>query len=167
MGLFNFIKGAGASIFGGDDDKQEPVEIKPFATHLKDHGIDPAPYAFSLKQGHLTIEGEAPSQDEKEKVVMTLGNVHGVSTVDDRITVRQAIAPTADNAPAVDGAEATPADWQSDTYTVKSGDTLSGIAKQLYGDASKYMVIFEANTPMLKDPNKIYPGQVLRIPAKP
>jgi nucleoid-associated protein YgaU len=49
-------------------------------------------------------------------------------------------------------------------YTVKRGDTLSGIAKAHYGNAGKYMVIFEANKPMLEDPDKIYPGQVLRIP---
>ena len=50
-------------------------------------------------------------------------------------------------------------------YTVKSGDSLSKIAKAHYGDAMKYPVIFEANKPMLKDPDRIYPGQVLRIPA--
>ncbi len=49
-------------------------------------------------------------------------------------------------------------------YTVVKGDTLSKIAKASYGDAMKYPVIFEANKPMLKDPDKIYPGQVLRIP---
>jgi nucleoid-associated protein YgaU len=49
-------------------------------------------------------------------------------------------------------------------YTVESGDTLSKIAREQYGSAGKYMAIFDANKPMLKDPNKIYPGQVLRIP---
>jgi nucleoid-associated protein YgaU len=51
-------------------------------------------------------------------------------------------------------------------YTVKSGDTLSKIAKDQYGNASKYPAIFEANRPMLLDPDKIYPGQVLRIPPE-
>ena len=50
------------------------------------------------------------------------------------------------------------------SYTVVKGDTLSAISKRQYGDANKYMRIFEANKPMLSDPNKIYPGQVLRIP---
>ena len=49
-------------------------------------------------------------------------------------------------------------------YTVVSGDNLSKISKANYGDPNKYMEIFEANKPMLSDPNKIYPGQVLRIP---
>ena len=57
-------------------------------------------------------------------------------------------------------------DWTSRTYTVKSGDTLSKIAKEMYGEANKYDQIFQANQPMLKDPDKIYPGQVLRIPAE-
>ena len=52
-------------------------------------------------------------------------------------------------------------------YVVKKGDTLSAIAKAHYGAASKYMVIFDANKPMLKDPDKIYPGQALRIPPLP
>ena len=50
-------------------------------------------------------------------------------------------------------------------HTVVSGDTLSKIAKKVYGNAMKYPVIFEANKPMLSHPDKIYPGQVLRIPA--
>ena len=49
-------------------------------------------------------------------------------------------------------------------HTVVSGDSLSKIAKEFYGDAMKYPVIFEANKPMLTHPDKIYPGQVLRIP---
>ena len=51
------------------------------------------------------------------------------------------------------------------TYTIAKGDTLSKIAKTVYGDMMKYPIIFEANKPMLTDPDKIYPGQVLRIPA--
>jgi nucleoid-associated protein YgaU len=51
-----------------------------------------------------------------------------------------------------------------DFYTVKSGDTLSAIAKRYYGDANRYSAIFEANKPMLTDPDKIYPGQTRRIP---
>jgi len=51
-------------------------------------------------------------------------------------------------------------------YTVVSGDSLSKIAKEYYGNAMKYPVIFEANKPMLSHPDKIYPGQVLRIPPQ-
>ena len=85
------------------------------------------------------------SQEDKEKLVLACGNVRGIAEVDEDLEVEQ-------KAP-----EAT-------MYTVKSGDSLSKIAKQHYGDASKYPRIFEANRPMLSDPDKIYPGQVLRIP---
>ncbi len=51
------------------------------------------------------------------------------------------------------------------SYTVKSGDTLSAIAKQFYGHANKYNMIFEANRDILDDPDKIKPGQILKIPA--
>ena len=78
-----------------------------------------------------------------------LGYTLGVATVDDRVKVF--------------AAEPEP---EATMYTVKSGDSLSKIAKEFYGDAMRYPEIFEANKPMLKDPNKIYPGQVLRIPAK-
>jgi nucleoid-associated protein YgaU len=53
---------------------------------------------------------------------------------------------------------------QATFYTVQKGDSLSKIAKEHYGDAMKYPAIFEANKPMLADPDKIYPGQVLRLP---
>ncbi len=172
MGLFKFVKDAGASIFGGSEPESpaEP-EVKTFANHLRDHGIDPKGVYFERSQGHLKVEGTVADQDTKEKIVTILGNVKGVETVDDQLLLATATAPAAppsappaSSGPATPGAEATPGDWQADTYTVQSGDTLGGIAKKLYGNASKYMVIFNANTPMLKDPNKIYPGQVLRIP---
>ena len=92
-----------------------------------------------------TVYGIAPDQETKEKIVLSAGNVSGVARVDDELTVEQS------------GPKAK-------FYTVKSGDTLSKIAKESYGDANKYNKIFEANRPMLKNPDKIYPGQTLRIP---
>ena len=79
--------------------------------------------------------------------MLCCGNVAAVAKVNDMLTV------------------ATAAEPESKYHTVKSGDTLSKIAKEAYGDANAYMKIFEANKPMLSDPNKIYPGQMLRIPA--
>jgi nucleoid-associated protein YgaU len=93
-----------------------------------------------------SVYGVAPDQETKEKIVLCCGNVAGVEHVDDRMSVDQSGA-------------------QAKFYTVKSGDTLSKIAKESYGDASQYTKIFEANRPMLKNPDKIYPGQTLRIPA--
>jgi nucleoid-associated protein YgaU len=95
----------------------------------------------------VTVSGVAPDQATREKIVLCCGNVQGVAKVDDNLTVEQA------------------SEAESQFYTVKSGDTLSKIAQQQYGNANAYMKIFEANKPMLKDPDKIYPGQNLRIPA--
>jgi nucleoid-associated protein YgaU len=92
-----------------------------------------------------TVYGVAPDQATMEKIVLCCGNVSGVAKVNNMMSVDQ-------SAP-----EAT-------YYTVVSGDNLSKISKAHYGDANKYMKIYEANTPMLKHPDKIYPGQVLRIP---
>ena len=93
----------------------------------------------------VTVSGRVLDQATKERIVLVLGNTAGIARVDDRIEVEAA-------------------EPEAQFYTVESGDTLSGIAKQYYGNAMKYPVIFEANKPMLSDPDKIYPGQVLRIP---
>jgi len=95
--------------------------------------------------GTVYLEGKVADQAELERVVLAVGNVEGVEKVDEHLEVEE------------------PAD-AARMYTVKSGDTLSAIAKEFYGDANRYNEIFEANRPMLTDPNLIYPGQVLRIP---
>ncbi len=96
----------------------------------------------------VTVRGIAPDQGTKEKIILCCGNIHSVAKVDDQLTVPQGAAP------------------ESTWYEVKVGDTLSKIAQSIYGEANAYTKIFEANRPMLTDPNKIYPGQKLRIPAK-
>ena len=108
---------------------------------------------FKVRDINIEVEddtaivwGEADSQETREKVVLVIGNTKGIASVDDRMTV------------AIE-------EPQAQFHTVVRGDSLSKIAKKLYGDAMKYPVIFEANKPMLKSPDLIYPGQVLRIPA--
>ena len=96
----------------------------------------------------VTVSGVAPDQATKEKIVLCCGNVAAVAKVNDLLTV------------------ASPSEPESTYREVKSGDTLSKIAKEAYGDANAYMKIFEANKPMLSNPDKIYPGQKLRIPPK-
>jgi nucleoid-associated protein YgaU len=91
------------------------------------------------------VAGQVSEQDTKEKVLLCCGNVAGVAAVNDMLTV------------------ASPAP-EAQFHTVVSGDNLSKIAKKFYGDANKYPAIFEANKPMLSHPDKIYPGQALRIP---
>jgi len=177
MGVFDFMKNAGAKIFGKDE--QHIDRTKPLSTHLREHGIDPAGIAFTINGDTVVMEGTVRDQDTREKAVLIVGNVDGVDRVDDRLRVAKVGADFSDvttgssSAPSPAGAGTTVAHsspgsdggWASKTYTVESGDSLSEIAKKVYGDAGKYNKIFEANQPMLKDPDKIYPGQVLRIPA--
>ena len=94
----------------------------------------------------VVLSGMAASQAGREKAVLAAGNVQHVAQVDDQLSVAMP-------------------ESESRFYTVKSGDTLSKIAKEMYGNANDYNKIFEANKPLLSDPNKIYSGQVLRIPA--
>lgn len=164
MGVFDFVKDAGARIFGKDNDRSDGA--KPLGTHLREHGIDPSTIQFRFNGDTVIMEGTVPDQDTREKAVLIVGNVDGVDRVDDRLRVGRAgadfsgVSSTSASAASTGGN----GDWASKTYTVQSGDTLSGISKQVYGDAGKYQAIFEANKPMLKDPDKIYPGQMLRIP---
>ena len=101
------------------------------------------------KGERVILRGRVPDQPTRERTIIAAGNNKGVAEVEDQLEVE-------DKAP----------EPQSTMYTVKSGDTLSKIAKAHYGDPMKYPVIFEANKPMLDDPDKIYPGQVLRIPPE-
>ena len=154
MGLFSFKTGAGKKIL---EKKEEEKAAAVSAEALKKTKLDKMKAAvdklnlpikdlsLDLNGEVVTAYGQAESQFAKELVVLTLGNNADIRQVDDRITV------------------VTPAP-EATFYEVKSGDTLSKIAKAQYGDAKKYNVIFEANTPMLKDPDLIYPGQMLRIP---
>jgi nucleoid-associated protein YgaU len=112
---------------------------------LKADGLD---VKYDGASQTVTVSGVAPDQATKEKIVLCCGNVSSVAKVNDLLTV------------AAGGGE------ESKYREVKSGDTLSRIAKEEYGDANAYMKIFDANKPMLSNPDKIYPGQKLRIPPK-
>jgi nucleoid-associated protein YgaU len=171
MGLFDFAATVGAKVFGSSAPKAEEAYVS-LKEHVARTGINADGLKFSLKNSVVVAEGQVPSQEIKEKVILIIGNVQGVAQVDDRLTIAGAAPATAAAAPAGvaasggGGSAAKPAEgWASSTYTVVHGDTLSAIAKKVYGNASKYPVIFEANKPMLKDADHIYPGQVLRIPA--
>jgi len=145
MGLFDFVKEAGEKIWdsvSSHDDAATKIQ-----EHLKKLGIpDTDKVQVNVDGDKATVSGEGLSQELKEKILVAVGNVAGISNVEDNVKAT-------DTAP------------ESKFYTVKSGDTLSGIAKQVYGDANQYNKIFEANKPMLSHPDKIYPGQSLRIPA--
>jgi nucleoid-associated protein YgaU len=142
MGLWSFVKGAGKKVFGGDDDAE--VSGAALQDELKDLGLDAEGLEITVDGDQVKVSGNAVSQEMKEKVILAVGNVEGVSAVDDQIA----------------GGEGEPT-----FHTVEKGDTLSAIAQKTLGKASRYPEIFEANKPMLSHPDKIYPGQVLRIPT--
>jgi nucleoid-associated protein YgaU len=142
MGLFAFIKAAGEKLGIGGSDAPSEEKLK---AELKKHGFKEQDLDVKVENDTVKVKGKALNQDEKEKIVLALGNVEGIEKVEESIEV-------ANPAP------------EAKFYTVKKGDTLSAIAKNFYGDANKYNVIFEANKPMLTHPDKIYPGQSLRIP---
>lgn len=164
MGLFSFLKNAGAKLFNKAEEeakKEAPKtpegkvtedllnrqKAKLLVSIVEGLGLNVQGLQVELQGETVIISGQADSQAIKEKVILAVGNVEGVSAVDDRMTV---------SAP----------EPEAQFYEVKKGDTLSKIAKEFYGNAMKYPVIFEANKPMLKDPDLIYPGQVLRIPPQ-
>jgi nucleoid-associated protein YgaU len=158
MGLIDFVKDAGESLlhqatdlasnitgglFGGNAEAEAKVAtaLRDTVTHL---GISVQDLTISVESDVATLNGVAASHADREKVILVAGNTKGIAQVNDQLTVQ---APD-------------PAHY----YTVVSGDSLSKIAKAEYGDPMKYPVIFDANRPMLSHPDKIYPGQVLRIP---
>jgi nucleoid-associated protein YgaU len=164
MGLMSFIKSAGEKLFGIGEAKAATaaVEAAPtpenienlsrsagtaIADYIGKQGIDVSglDVAFDAPSATVTVSGTVPDQASKEKVLLCCGNVAGVGAVNDMLTVSNP-------------------EPESQWHTVVSGDNLSKIAKAFYGDANKYPVIFEANKPMLSHPDKIYPGQMLRIP---
>lgn len=153
MGLFSFIKSAGRTLGIGKDTTQDETKAAPptptadaIHAELKTLGLDASGMTVTTSGDTVLVSGAAPDAATREKIILAAGNIAGVAKVEDSIT-------TAAAAP------------EPRFHTVVKGDTLSAIAQQHLGSANKYHAIFEANKPMLSDPDKIYPGQVLRIPA--
>jgi nucleoid-associated protein YgaU len=163
MSLISFLRDAGEKLFNApkaapapaaapapdiaalNETAAQAIERYIASQGLKADGLD---VKYDGASQTVTVSGVAPDQATKEKIVLCCGNVSSVAKVNDLLTV------------AGGGEE------ESKYHEVKSGDTLSKIAKEAYGDANAYMKIFEANKPMLSNPDKIYPGQKLRIPPK-
>lgn len=151
MGLFSFMKNAGEKLFGGSESPEEKAQ--KVKDHVSRYGFDLSQVEFSSNNDVISVSGTARNLDEKQKILATAGNVEGVESVEDNLTL---VEPLKFEMP----------DFSKTMYTVKSGDNLSRISKEVYGDPNKYNTIFEANKPMLSDPDKIYPGQVLYIPPQ-
>ena len=161
MCLFNFIKNAGAKVFGagketrqetakveGEKDQKEREENTKTAARLEETVRDLKLHVEGLKieiEGDMaTIWGKAETQSTREKVILVVGNVEGISQVDDNMEVENK-------------------EPEAVFHTVETGDHLGKIAQEHNGSATKYQTKFEANKPKLKDPAKIYSGMVLRI----
>ena len=153
MGLLDFLKDKGKDLFGGNAGN-EAEQIKQEVERALGNNVSNLGVRFD--NGRVSLQGTAKSQAAKEKAALIAGNVKGVSHVDD-------------DGLRVDGAQtagaATTQTAASTYYTIQSGDTLSKIAKEKYGDPNAYNKIFEANREVIGDPDKIYPGQQIRIPA--
>lgn len=145
MSLLNFMKEVGEKLFGASEAKAATTE--ELKKELDKHGLNADGLDLKVDGDKVTVSGEAASTETAEKIALALGNTIGVAQVDNQIKAKQA----------------TP---EAKMYTVQKGDNLWKIAEAQYGkgQGAKNTVIFEANKPMLSSPDKIYPGQVLRIP---
>lgn len=164
MGFFDFVKNAGKKLGFGDDDGDNAKKLKE---ELDSHHLGTDAVQVEMKGDTAVIRGAVADQSIFEKAIVAIGNTLGVSKVE--ASELKVVVP--DSGMKLDAgvnindviAAATPAK-EPRFHTVQKGDTLSAISKKMYGSANKYNVIFEANKPMLTHPDKIYPGQVLRIP---
>jgi nucleoid-associated protein YgaU len=167
MGLIDFVRDAGEKLFGRGRAEAAMKEVKAdpadeakvkaandaagdaILEYIKAQNLSATglTVTFDGASGVVSVFGVAPDQATKEKIVLSAGNVAGVAKVNDMMSVDKS-------------------EPEAEYYTVVSGDTLSKISKKYYGDANQYQKIFEANRPMLSHPDKIYPGQLLRIPPK-
>ncbi len=152
MKIFDFIKKAGErlidnSLIGkafADEPEKAAQEVK---NRVQKYNLDINGLDAKIEGEKVILSGTAKSAEQAEKAILAAGNIEGVSQVESRFEIEQN-------------------EQQSEFYTVEFGDNLSKISKQFYGDPNQYMKIFEANKPMLSDPDKIYPGQKLRIPSE-
>lgn len=147
MALFDFFKrDKGKELFEANADAHARAEA--IRNEIRRLGL-PGKINVEVEGARVKVTGDVPDEATRQKLNMIVGNVKHVEAVDD----------SALNSPEPQAA-------QPKVHEVQSGETLSAIAKEHYGDANAYHRIFEANRPMLSDPDEIYPGQVLIIPEK-
>ena len=158
MGLFSFMKDAGSNLFGGKAEAAED-QAAQMRAEMEKYGVQGV--NVMVDDATVTLTGEVKNKIVRRKAITIAGNVQGIESVNDQLTYPMPEMAEGEVAADAQAEE----DMSKEFYTVQSGDTLGGIAKAVYGDAMKYPVIFEANKPMLSDPDKIYPGQTLIIPS--
>ena len=146
MGLFDFVKDVGRQVFNTDAEAADNIKQH---LEIRTSGISNLDVKFD--DGTATLCGNCSSQAVRDQAILMVGNIEGVA----KVIADDLVAP----APKPEEPEE-----KAEIYEIVSGDTLGAIAKRYYGKASAYMKIFEANRDIIDDPNKIYPGQKIRIP---
>ena len=144
MGLFDFARNIGKKLFGKED--EAPAAIKQ---HIEEDNPGVSNLQVQVKDGVATLTGQAQSAEALEKAVLMTGNALGIEKVQ------------ADQMNIADGSKV---GGDDEFYVIQKGDTLWKIAEKAYGDGSKYNRIVDVNREVIRDPNKIFPGQKIRIP---
>ena len=158
-GLLDFAKDMGANLLKSDAEAGMNIVM-----HIEANNPGVNPINAKFDDGVVTLTGTANSAQAKEKAILLAGNVKGVVRVNaEGLTAPAAPPPAAEPATTVVPANEIPAP-DAQYYVIQSGDTLGGIAKEFLGSGSRYPEIFESNREVIQDPNKIYPGQKIRIP---
>ncbi len=140
MGFFDFVASIGNKLFNRTEDAADKIK-----DHIEEQNPGIKDLNVEFEEGVVKLSGISDTAEAAEKAVLMAGNVNGVTKVISEI-------------------KAPPPTEKVEFYVIESGDTLSGIAKKYYGNASMYPKIFEANREVIKDPNKIFVGQKIRIP---
>ncbi|MBX3568238.1 MAG: peptidoglycan-binding protein LysM [Rhizobiaceae bacterium] len=167
MGMYDFMKNVGKKLGFGDDD-DDAAKSEAVAKELTSHHLGTDKVAVTVKGDTVVLKGVVEDQSIFEKAVIAVGNTLGISKVEAdelKVVVPEAGLKLADADMTALVAASAPAK-EPVFHTVKKGDNLWKIAEVQYGKGkgAKNTLIFEANKPMLTHPDKIYPGQVLRIP---
>ena len=141
MGLFDFVRSVGNKIFNRDEEAAEKIQ-----QHIEQDNPGIKEMRVAFNDGVVSISGAADNPEALEKAVLMAGNIKGVGEVK------------------ADGVQVPQTGTKVEYYVIESGDTLSKLAKKYYGNAMDYPKIFEANREVIKDPDKIFVGQKIRIP---
>ncbi len=142
MGLFDFARNIGNKVFGNEEEAPEKIKA-----HIEEDNPGIKDLEVTVEEGVATIKGEAESASALEKAILMAGNAMGI----EEVRADEVVAP--------------PADYEVQYYEIEKGDSLWKVAEKFYGDGSKYKMIFEENREVIKDPDLIFPGQKIRIPA--
>lgn len=142
MGLFDFAADLGRKLFGKDDDPAQKIQ-----QHIEEDNPGISDLKVAFKDGVVTIDGKTDDPAALEKAVLMAGNVEGVTEVNAQV-------------------ESPPIEETVQYYVIEKGDTLWAIASKYYGSGAKYTLIVDANKEVIKDADKIFPGQKIRIPAE-